>query len=117
VIIHRLNAFQGQDSLVRDTLSEGLNNISFGDRADQGCWRNDGSMDRGVDRGQGLGLAEPFFLIPARSSNSTRYFEFCKNTNSISKNRTRTLDRFQGIYTPRGVGGGDNLLLPGGGGG
>jgi hypothetical protein len=32
----------------------------------QGCWRDEGSLDRGVDRGRSLGLDEPFFLILAR---------------------------------------------------
>jgi hypothetical protein len=41
-------------------------------------------MNRGMDRGRGIGLDEPFFLILARSSNSTRYFIFRKNSNSIS---------------------------------
>ncbi len=27
----------------------------------QSCWRNEGSMNRGMDQGRGLGLAEPFF--------------------------------------------------------
>jgi hypothetical protein len=27
----------------------------------QSCWRNEGSMNRGMDRGRGLGIDEPFF--------------------------------------------------------
>jgi hypothetical protein len=50
----------------------------------QGCWRNEGSMDRDVDRGRGLGLDLFFFPVSSRSSNSTRYFKFRKNSNSIS---------------------------------
>jgi hypothetical protein len=52
--------------------------------SDQGCWRNEGSMDHGVDRGRGLGLNESFFLILACSLNSTRYFKFRKNSISQS---------------------------------
>ncbi len=27
----------------------------------QNCWRNEGSMNRGMDRGRGLDIDEPFF--------------------------------------------------------
>jgi hypothetical protein len=27
----------------------------------QGCWRNEGSLNRGMDRGRGLGIDGPFF--------------------------------------------------------
>jgi hypothetical protein len=27
----------------------------------QGCWRNEGSLNRGMDRGRGLGINGPFF--------------------------------------------------------
>ncbi len=54
----------------------------------------EGSMNRGIDESrdrwieawiEGEASASPslFFLLPARSSNSTRYFEFRKNSNSI----------------------------------
>ncbi len=49
----------------------------------QSCWRNEGSMDRDKERGRGLGLNEFFFPESSRSSNSSRYFKFRKNSNSI----------------------------------
>ncbi len=51
---------------------------------EQSCWRNEGSVDRDEEQGRGLGLDEFFFPESTRSSNSTRYFKFCKNSNSIS---------------------------------
>jgi hypothetical protein len=41
-------------------------------------------MNQGVDRGRGPALAEPLFSDNSSASNSTRYFEFRKNSNSIS---------------------------------
>jgi hypothetical protein len=40
-------------------------------------------MDRDEERGRGLGLDESFFPESTRSWNSTRYFKFRKNSNSI----------------------------------
>ncbi len=45
------------------------------------------TRDRWIEawiKGEASASLSLFFLIPARSSNSTRYFEFHKNSNSIS---------------------------------
>jgi hypothetical protein len=71
----------------------------------QSCWRSEGLRDRDEERGRGLCLDEPFFLILARSSISTRYFKWRKNSYSISpssfKNYLAQFDRVRGLYTPR----------------
>jgi hypothetical protein len=41
-------------------------------------------MNRGMDRGRGLGIDEPFFVIHVRTSKSTRPFKFRTNSASIS---------------------------------
>ncbi len=50
----------------------------------QGFWRNEGSMNRGMDRGRGLGIDEPFFVIHVRTSKSMRPFKFRTNSGSNS---------------------------------
>jgi hypothetical protein len=50
----------------------------------QGFWRNEGSMNRGLDRGRGIGIGEAFFVIHVRTSKSTRHFKFRTNSASIS---------------------------------
>jgi hypothetical protein len=47
------------------------------------CWRNEGSLNRGLDHCRGLRLGVPFFLIHAHSSKSTRPFEFRTNLGSV----------------------------------
>jgi len=58
-----------------------------GCRHAQSCWRNEGLMNRGMDRGRGLGIDEPFFVIHVRTSKSTRPFKFCTNSGSVSPSR------------------------------
>ncbi len=41
-------------------------------------------MNRGMDRGRGLGINEAFFMIHVRTSKSTRPFKFGTNSASIS---------------------------------
>ncbi len=50
----------------------------------QGCWRNEGSMNRGMDRGRGLGIDVPFFVIHVRTSKLKRPFKFRTNSGSNS---------------------------------
>jgi hypothetical protein len=52
----------------------------------QGCWRNEGSMDRDEERGRGLGVDEPFFLSLSRSSISTMDFKWRKNSVLLPEN-------------------------------
>ncbi len=62
-------------------------------------------MDRAVDRGRGLGLDEPFFLILARPRTRIQISNFSKTqTRShqvVFQKLSPSLDRFRGIYTPR----------------
>jgi hypothetical protein len=41
-------------------------------------------MNRGLDRGRGIGIDEGFFVIHVRTSKSTRHFKFRTNSASIS---------------------------------
>ncbi len=57
----------------------------------QSCKWNERSLNRGLNRGQGLGSDVPFFGIHVRTSKSTRTFKF--RTNSVLVSPRRFLKR------------------------
>ncbi len=50
----------------------------------QGCWWNERSLNRGLNRGRGWGIDKAFFGIHVRTSKSTRTFKFRTNSVSVS---------------------------------
>ncbi len=62
-------------------------------RLRQGCKWNERSLNRGLNRGQGLGSDATFFGIHVRTSKSTRTFEF--RTISVSVSPWRFLKRLR----------------------
>jgi hypothetical protein len=74
-------------NLVLQIIAKQVNKIKYTNKqghSRQGCWWNERSLNRGLNRCRGLGLGGPFFLIHVRSSKSTRHFKFGTNSVSVS---------------------------------
>jgi hypothetical protein len=63
-------------------------------------------MNRGIDRGRGLGIDEPFLCDSCSNLEIDEAFQISHKlgldlAEKVSKSELETLDRFRGIYTPR----------------
>jgi hypothetical protein len=87
------NPGSGSAKLELGKACEGNQNDAY----NQSCWRNEPSLNRGLDRCRGLGLGEPFFLILAHTSKSTRPFKFCTNSGLVSPSSFQKWSRSSAI--------------------
>ena len=72
----------------------------------QSCWRNEGSLNRGLDRCRGLGLDGPFFSDSCSKLEIDEVFQISHKLGlglaaKFFKAFAIQLDRFRGQYTPR----------------
>ncbi len=90
--------------LAKNGLSRKMTNREWPNPGRQGCWRNEGSIYRGVDRGRGLGLDEFFFSWIDSFLELDEVISNVANTPTRSRRvvfqkLSRSLDQVRGLYS------------------